>query len=165
MNKSMKVFIGIVVAIFVAGGSLAYGAMTAKQPTPSSSNKVVSQKMSKEQLAKLLTAERPTIDVVMLAAYPKISTDYAVGEGQLFDEGKWFGATLTYKGSDIDNRDTLRILMQKKNGLWTVHTTPPEPLLSHKKYPDVPIDILKTLNKPIGLPAGGANSPAINPAG
>jgi len=165
MNKDMKLLAGIIAAIFIAGGSLAYGALTAKQPSSPQTNTMSTQKMNKEDLAKQLAIERPTIDIVMRAAYPKISSEYTVGPGQLFDEGRWFGATLTYKGSDIDNRDTLRILMQKKDGLWIVRTTPPEPLLSRKKYPDVPVDILRTINKPVSLPAGAANSPVINPAG
>jgi hypothetical protein len=71
---------------------------------------------------------------------------------QLLGDGRWFGATLTYKGSDTANRDTLRVLLEKKDNLWTLRTTPPEPLLSTKKYPDVPKSVLQTINKPVSLP-------------
>ena len=162
MNKNIKLFIGILVAILVAGASLAYGALTAEQPKPAA----IQTPDNKQPLAAQLETEQATIDTVLIAAYPKIQTDYLVNKGQLYGEkGEWYGTTLTYKGADVANRDTLRLLMQKKDGIWIVRTAPPEPLLSAKKYSVVPVSILKSINKPIGLPAGAANSPAVNPAG
>lgn len=167
MNKDMKLFLSILAAIFIAGGAFAYGALTAPQnqptpastatPTPSASTKPTASKLKEK-----LQSELPTIMSVMTAAYPKITTDYTVNTGQLFDEGQWFGTTLTYRGTDSDNRDTLRVLLQKKNGVWVLRTTPPRLILSAKEFPDVPKSILKTINKPISLPAGSGNSPAIN---
>lgn len=162
----MKLFLSIMAAIFIGGGAFAYGALTAtpvEKPstTPSPS---VSSKPKAAELKEKLQLEMPTILSVMTAAYPKITTDYIVNTGQLFDEGQWFGTTLTYKGTDTDNRDTLRVLLQKKNGVWVLRTTPPRLILSTKELPDVPKSILQTINKPISLPAGTNNSPVINAA-
>ena len=163
MNKQLKIFVSIIAALFIAGASLAYGAMTAPgrqtSTTPTASQ---AAKPTKAQLEEKLKLELPTITAVMVAAHPAIDTDYIVSTKHLFDEGQWFGATLTYKGSDVNNRDTLRVLLQKKAGIWVLRTTPPEPLLSIKKYKDVPKSILEAINKPISLPAGAENSPQIN---
>ncbi len=167
MNKDMKLFLSILAAIFIAGGAFTYGALTAPQSQPAPTTTTtpqpsVSTKPTASQLKEKLQSELPTILSVMTAAYPKIATDYTVNTGQLFDEGQWFGTTLTYRGSDSDNRDTLRVLLQKKNGVWTLRTTPPRLILSAKEFPDVPKSILQTINKPISLPAGSSNSPAIS---
>lgn len=156
MNKQMKLFLIILASLFIMGALLAYGAST----SPEKSAPTKQPKTTKKQLQEKLTSETQTITAVLLAAYPNITTDYTIGDSKLYGEGQWFGTTLTYKGADTDNRDTLRVLMQKKDGIWILRTTPPEPLLSAKKYPDVPRDILISINKPVSLPAGN-NSPAI----
>lgn len=151
MNPQLKTFLIIIAVIFVAGASLAYGALTA--PTQQKTA-TVSQtpKTEKTDLKALMESEFPTINGVLLAAYPKVGTDYIIGNKQLLGDGRWFGATLTYKGSDTANRDTLRVLLEKKDNLWVLRTNPPEPLLSTKKYPDVPKTVLQTINKPVSLP-------------
>lgn len=172
MNKQLKVMLIVFLSIVVGIGAVAYGAATAPKkqsvqpvaqsssiptPTPTTSPSV------KVDLKVQLKAEQSTITGVILAAYPKIATDYTINPGQLFEEGQWYGTTLTYKGTDTMNRDTLRILLQKKEGIWLLRTTPPEPLLSAKKYPDVPKKVLQTINKAISLP-GTDTSPTVNAA-
>lgn len=164
MNKDLKTFLIIIGIIFVAGASIAYGALTApqQQPAPTvppslspstSPSPTVSSKPTADQLDKMRDTELPTIKSVLTAAYPIIATDYIVNKGALFDEGQWYGTTLTYHGKDTLNRDTLRVLLQKKDGVWTLRTKPPVPLLSAEAFPDVPKKILQTINQPISLPA------------
>lgn len=164
MNKQLKVILIVFTSIIVGIGAIAYGAATApkqqitsRSPSPSPSTAPV----AKPDLTAQLKAEQPTITGVILAAYPKIATDYVINQGQLFEEGQWYGTTLTYKGTDTMNRDTLRLLMQKKQGVWILRTTPPEPLLSAAKYPDAPKKVLQTINKAISLP-GTDTSPTIS---
>lgn len=159
MNDQQKKYLIIIGAILIAVGSFTYGALTAPhatkpQPTTSTTMKpkAPTPKPTKEQLEQSLTNELPVITGVLTAAYPKITTDYIINKGQLFDDGQWFGVTLSYRGSDTLNRDTLRVLMQKKGGVWVLRTAPPQPLLSAKQLPDVPRDILKAINQPISLP-------------
>lgn len=156
MNKQLKIMLLILLSLLVTGLLLTYGALTA----PNKSTPPQQQKTSEKQLRDRLTGEIQTITAVLLTAYPKINIDYTIGDSKLYGEGQWFGTTLTHTGADKDNRDTLRVLMQKKDGIWIIRSTPPEPLLSVKKYPDVPRDILIAINKPVSLPAGD-NSPAI----
>lgn len=152
MNQQLKTFLIILAAIFIAGGSLAYGALTAPAPQKQAPTIAPAPQVKKSSLNDQLKLELPTITGALTAAYPKITTDYSLTKSQLFGDGEWFGTLLLYKGGDTANRDTLRVLMQKKNGMWYLRTTPPEMLLSTKKYPDVPKDILKTINQPISLP-------------
>lgn len=161
MNRNVKLFIGIIGVLIICGGSLALGAISAQDKQ--TQQVVATEKQNSIELAKKLTTEQPTITAVLSAAYPKSATDYTMSSAKLYDKGQWFGAILTYKGSDSMNRDTLRVLMQKKNGVWILRTTPPELLLSAKKYPDIPKSILQSINKPVSLP-GTDNSPVINPA-
>lgn len=176
MNKTFKTYLIVILSIIVGGSAFTYGALTApkkeqtnqqvtvsKKPSPSATPEP-SKEPKKLDLNEQLTLEESTIIAVLVEKYPKISTDYVVNKGQLFDKGQWYGTTLTYKGSNIDNRDTLRVLMYKKDDIWTLKTTPPRPILSAKDFPDAPKTILQIINKPISLPAGAANSPAINPA-
>ncbi len=150
MNDNLKIPTIIAAIIVIAVASIAYGALTA---APQPTKRVASQTpvISKVDLQKQLLSEQPTITSVLLAAYPKIATDYTVNVGKLFDQGEWFGTTLTYRGSDTANRDTLRVLMQKKQGLWVLRTTPPRPLLSIVDFSDAPKSVLDAINQPISL--------------
>ena len=161
MNKQLKVMLIVFLSIVVGVGAIAYGAATAPKQQPVQTP--TTTPVVKIDLKAQLKAEQSTITGVIIAAYPKITTDYTINQGQLFKEGQWYGTTLTYKGSDSMNRDTLRVLMQKKQGIWILRTTPPEPLLSTEKYPDVSKEILQTINKAISLP-GTDTSPVVNAA-
>lgn len=168
MNKDLKTFLIILAVIFVAGASIAYGALTAPQkqqvavtvsPTASPNKSLSpSPKPTADQLEKLRDTELPTIKTVITTAYPLVATDYIINKGALFDEGQWYGTTLSYHGKDTLNRDTLRVLLQKKDGVWILRTKPPVPLLSIEAFPDVPKDILKAINQPISLPSTDENN-------
>ncbi len=117
-------------------------------------------KPSADELSAMLDDEMEAIADALTSAYPDAANLYTINKGKLYDRGQWYGTTLTYRGPDTDNRDTLRILMQKKGNKWIVRTTPPQPLLSTVTYPDVPKEILQNINQPAELP-GTDSSPAI----
>lgn len=159
MSEKQQSLLVAIVALIVSAGAITYGALTAQpqaqlsvKPSVSSHPVKTTPKPVTATPAQRLQSELPTIMGVLNSAYPAIATDYTVNPGSLYGDGTWFGTTLSYKGGDTLNRDTLRVLMQKKNNIWTIRTTPPEPLLSAKKYPDVPKSILQSLNKAISLP-------------
>jgi hypothetical protein len=149
----LKIFALVAATLFVSAGSVAYGAMTAPKPAP-----IVQtvKSLSSAELTAQLKEDEPTIIGVLTANYPSIKTDYLINSGKLYDQGEWYGTTLTYKGADSMNRDTLRVLMQKKQGIWTLRTTPPQILLSTKEFPDVPKSVLQSINKAISLPGTDA---------
>jgi hypothetical protein len=161
VDDKTKKYLIIAGAIVIAVAAFTYGALTPTQQTPpqpsatppvATTPKSTPPKPTRQQLQQKLTDEMSVISGVLTAAYPKITTDYIISKGQLFDEGEWYGTTLSYRGSDTLNRDTLRVLMQKKNGVWILRTTPPQILLSTQKFPDVPREILQTVNQPVSLP-------------
>lgn len=160
MNERLKLPLVIIVSIIIGACAFTYGALTAHPQ--STGQKTEARVPVKLDLKKELHAEQPTIIEVLTTAYPKIATDYIIAEGKLYGEGEWYGTTLTYKGKDSLNRDTLRVLMQKKQGVWIVRTMPPQMLLSTVEYPDVPKSVLESINQPVSLPPG-KSSPEVTP--
>lgn len=149
MDSRFKTPLIILVSIIIAVGSFTYGALTAPRHQEQSSTP---SPVPKVQLTQQLAAEKQTITDVLVGAYPTVATDYTIVNEQLYDQGQWYGAVLTYHGSDTANRDSLRVLLQKKEGIWVLRTTPPQPLLSAQAYPDVPKSILQSINKAVALP-------------
>lgn len=170
MNRDMKVFLAILGTLFILGGAFALGASTVPSKTPIPTPRVSPRSTTKpattvikEDPAVVLARETEVVTKIITAKYPLAATDYIIGVGKLYtDHGTWYGMTLTYRGTDTMNRDTLRVLLQKKNGSWVLRTTPPEPLLSAQKYTDVPVAVLRSINKPVSLP-GTDTSPIITP--
>jgi hypothetical protein len=153
MSDNLKVALIVIAVIVIGGGAFTYGALTAPKKATIPTVSIKPSPTVKVSLNKQLETEQPIIQTILTTKYPKITTDYAINQGKLYGDGNWYGTTLTYKGTDNDNRDTLRVLFQKQKGAWIIRTTPPQPLLSTVEYPDVPKSILQAINKPISLPA------------
>lgn len=152
--------IGVVALVGFMQSQSQTGPAPAQQATEQQPQQSTSNNLSDKQLDTRLTSELDTISLVIAAEYPQLPTLYAIDRGKLYQAGEWYATTLTYQGSATDNRDTLRLLMQKKDGVWTMRSTPPEPLLTQPSYPDVPKAILQDINKPTVLP-GTDTSPTI----
>ena len=106
-------------------------------------NLTVSPGYTEQELKSLLVSEQVLINQTFNSKYSNASAGYAVQNGQLFRRGEWFGAVLVPAGT---TQDTLRFVMQKKDGKWTVVTDPPEIVLSSMVYPDTPKEILQAVN-------------------
>lgn len=100
---------------------------------------------SDEKLSTLLNEQLETIKSVLNEKY-KNMTQYVVAKGMLYKKGEWYGTTLQYNGSDEFNYDSLRLVMNKRDGTWVVITDPPSISLSAQSYPTVPIDVLRDVN-------------------
>ena len=159
--KTKNTIILAIATISIIAVAVIAGIITQQPQTPPP---VVEQKKplpTAEKLASILIDEQASIDQVIATNYPQIAELYTVNPGKLYHDGQWFGTTLTYKGTDDLSRDTLRILMQKKNGTWTIRTSPPSIILRAADYPDAPKSIIQDLNRAVELP-GTEASPAIN---
>lgn len=152
MNERTKITLITIVAVMIGIAAFAYGALTATPARTDKSPSPTPTSVKKVDLDAQLKSERKTIIGVLTAAYPRIKTDYAIANGKLYEQGQWYGTTLTYHGKDTMNRDTLRVLMEKQHGVWTLLTKPPEPLLSANEFPDVPKSVLQAINQPVSLP-------------
>lgn len=100
---------------------------------------------SQSRLSSMLDAEFGAIKTALTQKYKNLSL-YEVQKGKLYQQGEWYGTKLTYKGTDVFNSDTLRVVLHKVNGNWVVATDPPNISLSSILYPDVPIEVLKDVN-------------------
>lgn len=112
------------------------------------SNKISVDFNYTEQYLKTLY-EKQQIDIyaTILKKYPTIKSDYTINGGQLYNQGEWFGATLTYNNRQSAHRDTLRILLNKQNDTWQVVSKPPTPILSKQQFPNAPYETLKAINQ------------------
>lgn len=163
MNNNRTTVILLCAAVVIIGGIAIVGSLQSQPATPPP---VVEQPQQKPkpttaELDTMLETELPAISTALVGKYPTLVDLYIINRGALYDEGQWYGTTLTYQGKDEDSRDTLRVLMEKKDGKWIIRSTPPRPILSQPDFPDVPKSVLQTINQPAVLP-GTDTSPTIN---
>ncbi len=159
-NKTTWLLTGAIVAIFAVIGIGYATSQTSKQPITATTQP--EPLPSKQALGDLLLKEQMSISAALTAQIANVNSLYTTEREQLYDKGQWYGAILQYKGTDSANRDTLRIVMHKQSGQWTVKTTPPQPLVSSIDLPDAPKAMLDDINRPAIL-LGTDTSPTINP--
>jgi len=97
-----------------------------------------------KKLASLLSVEEPNIRQVLAEKYPFQMQQYSVQKGHLYKQGQWYGAKLV--PNDPANYDELRVILKKSSGKWTLISSPPEMVVSKAVYPEIPIDILNSVN-------------------
>lgn len=100
---------------------------------------------SKKNLGSILDKNIETIQGVLKNKYKNIYL-YTLERGRLYHWGEWYATTLKYVGNDIDNSDTLRVVLHKEDNTWKVKTDPPSISLSKYIYPNIPHDILSDVN-------------------
>ena len=105
-------------------------------------NFTVAPNYSGQKLQDLLISEQVLIDQEFNSRYPNKPAGYSVSNGQLFMRGEWYGALLV----SSSGQDSLRFVMQKRDGKWTGATDPPEIVLSAVVYPGIPKEILQAVN-------------------
>lgn len=161
-SKTTWLLTGCVVVIFAIIGIGFLTANPQPQPAPQPVQQIEATLPSEAELQNRLALEQPAITAALQEALPKVELLYITERAKLYHRGEWYGAVLQYTGSDSNNRDTLRIVLYKKEGVWTVRTHPPQLLLNKHDLSDAPIDMLNDLNTPAPL-SGTANSPVIIP--
>lgn len=159
-SKSTFILGAITVAIIAIAVVAGIATQQPQQPAPQATEQT-KPLPSAAELEKKRVSEQPAIILAITEAYPQLLTSYVINPGKLYHDGQWYGTTLTYYGQDEMNRDTLRLLVQKKDGKWQVRSKPPQIILRVANYPDAPKDVIRDINRPAPLP-GTATSPAIN---
>lgn len=101
---------------------------------------------SEARLAALLPSEMTATKSVITTAYAAIISQYTLGAGKLYGQGQWYGTTLAQNVSPSDRPDIYRVLLQKSSGTWKI-VAYPQISLSKYDYPQIPVDILRDLNK------------------
>lgn len=111
----------------------------------------ISPGFSDARLNKILAIERPAIIQAIKADHPEVSNLYEIQPGKLYENGEWYGTVLVYRGNDQFNSDSLRAVLKKESGKWVVKSEPFYIYLSRYSYPDIPLEILKSVN---AMPGG-----------
>lgn len=77
--------------------------------------------LSEKRLAELSKREKNNIDNAIHAHNRNISAIYNIANETVVEKGDWAIAALAFKGSATDlNRDTQKVVLQKKNSHWQV---------------------------------------------
>lgn len=106
---------------------------------------------SDKRLAALLEEELNDIHAALAKKYPRVNL-YEIQKGKLYHFGDWYGTTLRYIGNDLLNSDSLRVVLHKNNGVWRVSSNPPNVSLDKFTYPNIPHDVLSSVNNEIKTP-------------
>ena len=100
---------------------------------------------SNDELSKILSKEIGTIEALIKNSYPSAINGFTLSSGNLYKEGQWYGTTLVQKVSRSEDGDVYRTILKNENGTWKI-IAKPALILSAKEYPDIPIDILHSVN-------------------
>ena len=77
--------------------------------------------LSEKRLAELSKREKSNIDNAIHTRNHNIGTIYNIASETVTEKGNWAIAALVFKGSATDlNRDTQKVVLQKKNNHWQV---------------------------------------------
>jgi hypothetical protein len=97
-------------------------------------------------LASVLNTENTAIQSVIMSAYPAVMGQYDIFSSQLFKKGEWYGGLLKYRTSDPNElRDPYRVILHKVNNTWVIVYNP-EIVVTKTNFPDVPVEILTSVN-------------------
>lgn len=96
-------------------------------------------------LKNALVKEKDAIENAIITKYPKIPGLYSFSNESLYGDGTWYAAALVYKNIDSLDRDTLRIVAHKVNGVWS-EISAPRIVLSYTALPNIPRDVIDTIN-------------------
>lgn len=102
---------------------------------------------SKDRLNSMFNAEKTKIEEKIIDKYPNILNLYTIEYGALYGEGDIYGAKLVYHNSTDEFRDSLKLLLIKKDGDWEFTSNTPKQTLSQEEYSNVDKTILSEINK------------------
>lgn len=102
---------------------------------------------SANHLNQILATEQAAINKKITDSYPAVIPNFELKNGQLYKEGQWYATILIQKTAGRgDEPDIYRTVLKKENGQWVIKAKPTISL-SAKVYPDVPFEILSTVNR------------------
>ena len=111
--------------------------------TPQTIN--ISVALTDSRLDTLLQQEKTGIEQIIIASNPKISSLYSIGNIKLHGDGSWATASLYYIGDDKWVRDTLHVVLRKKEGVWTLLTKPQITIPKSDLGTDVPDSVFRAI--------------------
>jgi hypothetical protein len=113
---------------------------------PTDTTVEVNPSFSSTYRSSLLQVELPAIKQAIRARYPTVIDSFTISDGEIFKQGQWYGTTLIQNTASADEEgDVYRVVLKKEAGKWSVKTEPTL-VLSAKVYPNIPKDILSSVN-------------------
>lgn len=101
---------------------------------------------SDSKLDTILNNEIISLHKIISLSNPDIDNLYTINRGKLYGMGEWYATTLVYKGSDLNNADTLRVVLHKNNDQWNIITKFPSIVIQRHTYPTIPEYVVKDIN-------------------
>jgi len=102
---------------------------------------------STSYLNQILDTEQAAINKKITDSYPAVISKFELKRGQLYKEGEWYATILIQKTAGRgDEPDIYRTVLKKEDGQWVIKAKPTI-VLSAKVYPDIPFEILSTINR------------------
>ncbi len=89
--------------------------------------------------------ELPAINEAIKSTYSNIIDNYTITDGEIYKEGQWYATLLVQKTAGNEEGDLYRTVLKKENDRWVVKAKP-SLVLSSRDYPDIPKDILTSIN-------------------
>lgn len=105
---------------------------------------------SRHRLDRELPAQLAAIEAAIRESVA-LPPGYRLNKGALYNHGEWYGTTIIRDLSDEEIRtsytDVFRVVAHKQAGTWRVVTNPPELIISHRKYEQIPRSVLIEVNQ------------------
>lgn len=100
---------------------------------------------SEDYLMSLLDGDKAAINDAIFSYKSNIKQLYSLENHRLYHFGDWASVKLGWRGDYKSNSDDLKVILEKHNDTWVV-ISQPSLLFYYKNYPDIPIDILESIN-------------------
>ena len=106
---------------------------------------------NKKILSEMLEKDRSVLIQEINTKVPQTTSGFVITDLRLYFFGEWASAKIHVAQTEEEERenyiDTYRVVLKKDKDTWKLVTDPPELIISIKKYPNIPRDLLIQLNK------------------
>lgn len=99
---------------------------------------------TESKLQAMLPGVRAAAQAVLFKTYPTLETNYTVSKDGLFMLGDWYGAVLKPVSP---NMDTLRVILESRNGSWTVAVRQPDISIGEPSNPKIPAAVVEAADQ------------------
>lgn len=106
---------------------------------------IIDPNYSEQYLSTLGETETEKIRTLLNKSYPQIKDKYTLDEPRLYKQGDWAGGRIIQTVDRRQSPDIYRYIVQKTGNEWKI-IAPPNLTLSKFTYPDIPLDVLRSVN-------------------
>jgi hypothetical protein len=100
-------------------------------------------KLTDEKLIAIAQSKRTEVKNALFKKYPHTMQSYDVDKIRAYGAGQWIGVTLVPKTPDLDTM----VAIFKNDNTLTLETDPPSIIISQPVYPEIPADVVSSVNR------------------